>query len=267
MQYQILEKDKNRYIGLVLLNEIIQFQHYFPTKASGEDIFIAHHLEALSTNKFIDEQRGKYIPTQLGRDELKKLYDKYYEYLKMFDIYSLVDLDKGEFAFSSMDNGMSDDEWNNFISNDRFSDVRVAVAEFKGMNPIEIVFMSFLNENRFDTTAPRWQYNLTGDSIWREIEDICNTAITLDYLKEGGVITNVITEGTKIAMNLIKLADESDSVSRETSEITEVTTTEETTEEFVDVVDFPYYGYGYFEPYYDPFYVSPLWLAVDLMMW
>jgi len=268
MKYQILEKDKSKYICLVLLNEIIQFQVYFQTKLTGEDVFLEHYLNLLKDNGLLTIKDSKYIPTDKGREELEKFYAKYYEYLKMFDIYCAVDLEKGEFAFSRIGEDMTDDQWFAILAEERFTDTRVAVADFKGLNPTEIVFMSFLNEDRFDCTVDGWQKNLTSDDVWREIEEICNTAVSKEYLEEGGVLEDVIKQGTEIAMKLIKEAEDSlNAPEEETETVTEEVIEETTTEEYVDVVEMPVYGYGYWDPYYDPYYVSPIWLAAAIIIW
>jgi len=216
----------------------------------------------------LEVKGGEYHPTQLGRKVIVDFYDKYYEYLKIFDIFCAVDLELGDFAFSRMfDPSLYEADWIDYMSNERFSDVRVAVADFKGLNPLEIVFMSFLTEGRFDLSAPRWQYNLTDMFIWDEMLDICNTAVDVDYLRENGVLEDVIKQGTEIAMQLIKEAEEN-AIGEETlcwpEEVEETTTT--VTEEYVDVVEMPTYGYDYFDPYYDPYYVSPIWL-VPILLW
>jgi len=261
MTYSLLEKDRVKYISLVILNEIIQYQHYFPVNLGGEDVFLGPFLQGMENRGLLRIEQNQYVPTDLGREELVTLYNKYYEFLKFFDIFCAVDLGQGEFAFSSINNDWLDDQWFDFLHQERFSDVRVAVADFKGINPIEIVFMSFLNENRFDCTVPRWQYFLTGHEIWNEIVEICNSAISLDYLKSEGVIENIVQEGSALALDLIKQAEEAE----QNEVIIEETVTEEI-EEYVDVVDMPTYGYSYWEPYYDPFYISPIWL-VPVLIW
>ena len=258
MRYNLLEKDRVGYISLVILNEIIQFQHYFPVNLTGDDIFLSRNLEILRDNGLLSVKNGEYIPTEKGRNELVSFYNKYYEFVKLFDIFCAVDLERGEFAFSSINNGWYDEDWYGFINNERFSDVRVAVAEFKGIHPIEVVFMSFLNENRFNCGEIGWQKNLTDDGIWNEIVGICNSAIDIDYLTQDNVLKNVISEGTKIALDLIKLAEESQDEMVSEEEIIEET---EEIVEYVDVVEMPTYGYSYWEPYYDPYYISPFWLV------
>jgi hypothetical protein len=267
MKYTLLEKNKVSYICIVLLNEIINNQVYPPVVLMGEDVFIDHYLKLLHSNGMLSINNDAYIPTELGRAELEKFYQKYSEYLRLFDIFCAVDLEEGNFAFEEINNpSFNDEQWYDYLSNERFSDVRVAVADFKGLNPIEIVFMSFLTEGRFTVGIDRWQYNLTADAIWKEIEEICNTAISREYLEKDGVLEDVIKQGSVIALDLIKEADEIN-LGFSNEEIHEIFEQEEVevVEEYVEVVESPIYGYDYYEPYYDPFYISPIWLVPVLL--
>lgn len=270
-KYSISYEERLAFVSLILLNEIINFQHYFEVNnKQGEDYYLNTYLDHMVNKGVLEIQDNRYIPTDKGREELVTLYAKYDEYLKVFDIFCAVDLEAGEFAFSSIyDEKFDDQAWENFLAEERFSDIRVAVCDFKGINPIEIVFLSFLNENRFDCTQPNWQFNLTSQSIWTEIEDICNSAISVDYLKEDGVLEDVITQGSKIALELIKTAEDILAAEDEEEEIIEeeitTTTTTETVEEYVDIVEEPYYPYDYYYGYYDPFYVSPIWVAAVIL--
>lgn len=266
MKYEVLEKDKTKYICLVLLNEIINFQHYFDVVPKRDEVFIEPYLHMMYVAKVLDMKDGQYIPTELGRQELVNLYEKYYDYLKMFDIFCAVDLEQGEFAFSSITSGWSDDEWVEFLENERFSDVRVAVAEFKGLDPIEIVFLSFLNEGRFNVGERLWENDLTSDYVWREIEEICNTAISAEYLSEDGVLEDVIKQGTEIALKLIREGEELMAEMESEYDESEEEIIETTTVEYVDIVEEPYYSYDYYEPYYDPFYVNPLWIVPCVLL-
>ncbi|MCP4579785.1 MAG: response regulator [Deltaproteobacteria bacterium] len=74
------------------------------------------------------------------------------------------------------------------------------MAEFKKLDPVEIVFMSFLNEDRFGRDETGWQFDLLLGNIWDEILHICNTAIRLEDLGY-----EVITEGDPIkALGIFK---------------------------------------------------------------
>jgi len=68
------------------------------------------------------------------------------------------------------------------INDKRFRDLRIAVCEFKKIDPVDIVFLSFLNEQRFEIIQSLWQIDLMSGIIWDEILEICNTAITVDDL-------------------------------------------------------------------------------------
>lgn len=269
MKYELLEKNKTKYICLVLLNEIINFQHYFNVAPNRDEVFIQPYLHMMCERGVLVINDGRFIPTPLGRQELVNLYEKYYDYLMMFDIFCAVDLEKGEFAFSSMGNDFSDDEWFTFIEDERFSDVRVAVAEFKGLDPIEIVFLSFLNEGRFNVGERLWENDLTGDAVWREIEEICNTAISAEYLNETnnseeGILEEVIRQGTEIAIKLIREGE--DLMSEMESEYDESEEEIIETIEYVEIVTEPYYDYEYYDSYYDPYYVNPLWIVPCVLL-
>jgi hypothetical protein len=218
----------------------------------------------MESNGLLEIRNEKYIPTQKGREYLKSFFAKYFEFLKMFDVFSMVDLGTGDFAFAKYYDFDTDEEWNKFKNQERFSDIRVAVAEFKKLNPTEIVFMSFLDEGKFETMEdgkdiPKWQIAITDEKIWKEIEDICNTAISLEYLRdEQEVIEDVVKKGSELMVQLFKKEQDLDK-QREEEEQEETTTV--TTEEYVEIVEPPYFTYDYFDPYYDIYYVSPIWFS------
>lgn len=103
---------------------------------------------------------------------------------------------------------------------------------------------------------------MIGDAVWVEIEEICNTAISAEYLSADGVLEDVIKQGTEIALQMIKEAEDMVFEYDESEE--EIIET--TTVEYVDIVEEPYYTYDYYEPYYDPFYISPIWVVPCLFL-
>jgi hypothetical protein len=135
--------------------------------------------------------------------------------------------------------------------------------------------MSFINENRFDTEKTGWQFDLLADNVWNEIDNIVNTAITIEQLDGVGAMENIVKRGTEIMFELINkeielkkqaleqakaeqlcMADD-DEGAEETEEYIVETTTIIT--EYEDEID--YYG-----PYYDPYYYSPIWV-IPLFLW
>lgn len=259
-----LEKNNRfNFITTVLLNEIINYQRSFSTLMMGDDKVLVDHISYMKHNQLLAESKGKYIPTEKGRNILVGFFKKYFEFLRVFDIFCAVDLGTGEFAFSKTFES-NDDEWKVLLVEERFSDVRVAVAEFKGIDPMEIVFMSFLNENKFFVGEPGWQNNLVTDAVWHDIEDIVNTAISLEELKDK--MEDIVTKGSEVMLSIAKQEDENkkNEVVEETT-----TTTVETVEEdhiyYVPIVDPFYYDYNYCLSYASPYYISPIW-AVDLFV-
>ena len=258
MTYKLLEKDKDRFISLLLLNEIINQQVYPPINLTGEDAYLDHNFQVMLNQGLLVAKDADYVPTELGRTELQSFYEKYSEYLKLFDIFCAVDLESGTFAYEQINNPAFDDErWFDYLSNERFSDVRVAVSEFKGINPIEIVFMSFLTDGKFQVGDERWQYNLTSNHVWDEIINICNTPINKEYLDQNGVLENIVKQGAKIALELLKQVEQADNGDDDTFSFPK----DIVTEEYVKVVDMPSYGYDDYNSYYDPYYVSQIWLG------
>jgi hypothetical protein len=177
---------------------------------------------------------------------------RYTEYLKVYDIYSYVDLEKGEFAFARYFDFDTDDEWADFTNDERFDDLRIAVALFKKIDPAEIVFMSYINENRFDTGVNGWQMDLVSDDSWAEIEDICKTAIKPEEVGEDAMV-DMIGQGSDLMMKLLEQEKEQEQNNGNSGGDYEETIVEEETIE-------------YYEPYYDPYYVSPIWFT-PLFLW
>jgi hypothetical protein len=171
--------------------------------------------------------------------------------LKVYDVFSFVDLEKGEFAFARYYDFDSDDAWIDFTSAERFDDLRITVALFKKLDPAEIVFMSFINENRFDTKSNGWQMDLVSDNSWKQIEEICKTAIKPEEVGQDAML-DIIGQGAELMIKLMEQEKQLEQNSNNYGQGTETVVEEETVE--------------YYQPYYDPYYVSPIWL-LPLFLW
>ena len=203
---------------------------------------------------YIDEQH-KYVITDRGYELLNNFLDRYQEFLKFYDIFCAVDLTLGEFAFEKIFD-MSDDEFSFYITDPRWEDLRVAVCQFKKIDPLQMIFISFLNENRLDVFQPGWVYDLVDDNeiVWNDILDIANSAIQMETLMVDDQIKNIVERGSILLKNLL----EQEQFINEDSEI--ITTTTTTVEENVENVVDDYDPLTYYAPYYyDPFYISPCW--------
>jgi len=217
------------------------------------------------------KDQEKYIPNAKGREVLKHFMDRYSEYLTMFDIYCAVDLEAGEFAFSSYFEFENDMEWKEYLNEPHWEDLRIAVARLKNMDPIEIVFMSFINERRFGRNASGWQFDLLLGTVWDEILDICNKALheeDLAYDDDEGsvsgkdVLIDIITQGSDIMLSLLE--EEADMV-QANQYLNPDSNGQADAEYYVDEIPVPRHPVNYYHAYRDPFYISPAWLLLLLI--
>ena len=264
-KYSISEEQKKRFAGIYLLDYMINTPRAIPIFLDGNDADLEPVLEWLMAKGWIQIHNDeKYVPHPEGRKALAKFLARYSEYLTMFDIYSAVDLESGEFAFSRYFDFETDEEWKDYLNDPRWDDLRIAVADFKKMDPVEIVFMSFIAEKRFGRDESGWQFDLLLGSVWDEILEICNTAIQweeLGYEDEQGpvpaedVIIDIIEQGTDIMLDLLEEEERRtiyEPIAAEPNGVAD-------DETFVDPVDVPRFDRRHYEAYRDPNYKSSAW--------
>jgi hypothetical protein len=259
----VTPNDKKTFQAIFVLDYLTRGN--IKTVANGDDKFLEPILIELMSKGYIRTSGIDYVTTPKGDEVLSLFMKRYTEYLRLYDVFGFVDLDAAEFAFAKYFDFDSDAQWDSFKSNPRFEDVRIAVAMFKKLNPAEIVFMSFINEGRFDTASTGWQIDLLSDAIWNEIEEICATALKPEQLGDDAM-ADLTEQGCRLAVSLIeeeakmeaKRIKENASSTSLGAQYYDVTVHEETIvfEESYE----PYYAY------YDPFYISPFWL-VPLILW
>jgi hypothetical protein len=134
--------------------------------------------------------------------------------------------------------------------------------------------MSFINENRFDTTVTGWQFDLLADNVWAEIDEIVRTSITAEELGDI-VLENMIKRGTEVMMMLIQKELEINKKRLEDAKAEQLCMADddeghEQTEEYIvettTIIEEYEEDYDYYAVYYDPWYISPIWLA-PLFIW
>jgi len=248
----ITDDNKKTFKAIILLDEMINGSHSFKTVANGDDSVLEPLFIELMSKGYVQTSGINYQVTAKGQEVFDTFMKRYTEYLKVYDVYSFVDLEKGEFAFARYYDFDTDDAWFNFANNERFDDLRIAVAIFKKIDPAEIVFMSFINENRFDTASNGWQMDLVSDNEWNNIEEICATAIKPEEVGEDAML-DMIGQGSELMMKLLQQEKEQEANNPQNDGNNGDTIVEEETIE-------------YYEPYYDPYYVSPIWL-MPLFLW
>ncbi len=246
--------NKKTFKAIILLNEMVNGTHKFQTVDNHDDSVLEPLFIELMSKGYVQTTGLNYQIAPKGQEVFDTFMRRYTEYLKVYDIFSYVDLEKGEFAFSRYFDFETDAAWADFTNNGRFDDLRIAVAIFKKIDPAEIVFMSFINENRFDTASAGWQMDLVSDNEWNGIEEICKTAIKPEEVGEDALV-DMIGQGSEL---MIKLLEEEVKQNEQSNNNNNGAGGNNAIVEEETV--------AYYQPYYDPYYVSPVWL-LPLFLW
>ena len=127
----VIDTDRRiQYAGLYLISRIDE---------PGTDVnaFIARAEELFSpiqewlvTRGYVEiDENGQLDVTSTGRDVKTSFVDRHRRYLVDYDVFSAVDLGEGEFAFARYHDFPDAHGWQAYLNQDRFEDLRVAVAE------------------------------------------------------------------------------------------------------------------------------------------
>ena len=270
--HQISPEERACFAGVYLLERMINHPVTFPLLLEGDDQHLETVLEWLYKRDYTEiVDKKHYTPTAKGRQVLTGFFGRYSDCLKTMDVYGAVDLETGDFAFENMFDFDDEALWVDYLNQDRWDDMRVAVASYKGLKPSEIIFMSFVGEGRFAESEDSWQMAITDPESWNEIEEICNSAIAVDELayeaadgpvSGDDVLQDIIRQGAELNLALRKQEAEDESLDKgQASSSDDAVAGDEVIEEVV-VEEYPV---SYYEPYLDPLYVAPIWAAVWLL--
>lgn len=272
-RFKMTAEDRQTYSTVLLLESMTNQGNRYPILLSKDQEYLEPFL-AKMVGVCLAKVEGKYyLPTEKGREVLKSFYKKLYDFQMVFDIFAAVDLNAGEFAMSSYFEFDEDEDYEEFLDDERWEDVRVAVCEFKKMDPVEIIFMSFCNEGRFDFEKKDWEFDLHADLIWDEMLEIANSQLSPEQIEKAGqengmedVMKNMITMGLEA---IKKVKAEEARLEEEAAEEDEEELEEEYEEEIIiEEVDMYYVDdYDlYYDPWYDPYYYDPIW-GPPLITW
>lgn len=210
--YSVSEAQKSQFAAIYLLEYMINAPKLFALMLEREEEDLEPILEWLLVRDLIQiKDEARYTPTEKGREALKRFMKRYSDFLTFFDVFSAVDLEEGSFAFADYFDYDDQSQWFRNLNQDRWEDLRIAVAAYKGIDPVEIVFMSFVNEGRFGRNETGWAFDLLLGSVWDEILEICNSAISVEQLSwesDDGpvpgedVIQDILTQGLALVQEL-----------------------------------------------------------------
>tara|TARA_Y100001970_G_C14210103_1_gene846371 strand:- start:80 stop:973 length:894 start_codon:yes stop_codon:yes gene_type:complete len=159
--------------------------------------------------KFMEERRiltvgddNYYRTSEKGQEFYSQLVDQLESYLMYFEIFAYVDLENGIFGDPNED----------LLEGNQWTDLRVAIAEFKGIDPFRVVFLAMMSEDKFFEN-PDWKFELGLGTLFDELEQIVQDQVAvndLSYEDDMGivngedVIRDILKQGESLAKKRIK---------------------------------------------------------------
>ena len=142
------------------------------------------------------EEDNYYKATDKGHEVYQDLVKQLEAYVTHFEVYAYVDLEQGIFGDPETD----------LLEGDKWSDLRVAVAEHKGIDPYRVVFLAMLSAETFYEN-PDWKFDLSMGTLFQEMKQIVLEQLHVDDLSysdgEGKVtgeeiIQDIIEQGSEL---------------------------------------------------------------------
>lgn len=264
----LAKKQRDYFTSVLLLDNMVNLDHEYSIMLDGELKLLEPALEQMATNGSIKLEGNQYVPTDKGIELLTNFKAKIVEFRKVYMHFSAVDMETAEFGYSKFYDFETDEEFEDYIADERFIDIRVAVCQFKKIDPLEIIFLDFVDRGTFDVDEEGWEAELMTGLIWDDIIEIAENNLQLETILHNdgdGTMENVLKAGADVMIALLKeeadIAEGQDALDEEAEEEyadeDEYETTTTTTT--IEYVDEPEYDLDYYGLYYDPFYVSPCW--------
>ena len=142
------------------------------------------------------EEDNYYKATDKGHKVYQDLVKQLEAYVTHFEVYAYVDLEQGIFGDPEKD----------LLEGEKWSDLRVAVAEHKGIDPYRVVFLAMLSAETFYEN-PDWKFDLSMGTLFQEMKQIVLEQLHVDDLgysdSEGEVsgeeiIRDIIEQGSEL---------------------------------------------------------------------
>ncbi|MGB1121476.1 MAG: hypothetical protein ACPG3Z_05725 [Saprospiraceae bacterium] len=201
-RWDLSDKKKLSYQSLYILYLMVEGKIVIPNFLGGNLKYVQEAVDLLEKKQLIvqtenvtdgkkilgvkvkeDDVEWTFQPTDKGRQVVAQQRKNYRKFLAFYDVFAHVDPMTGEFAFSKIKKlllGEGREAWQNYKNQDRWVDYRIPVLVYKGVDPREFIFFSFMEEGRFvpteDDTEHEWAKNLFLETLWEEIYEVLKTA-------------------------------------------------------------------------------------------
>lgn len=299
--WKLTDNERLNFQALYILYLMTEDKVKFPNFLTGHLKFAQDSIEFLEEKRLIRQQEevteGKkvlgvkiersdvnwfYEPTPEARNIVAQHRKRFRVFLTFYDVYAHVDPEMGEFAFSKMkkillkEGGAS--EWEKYKNQDRWMDYRIPVAVYKGLDPREYIFFSFMEEGRFIPTnedqTHEWAKNLFMGDIWDELNDVMESASRWEDQGDeenpaNEIMETIIIEGANVLKEqrkkLRKFIKKQDNIIGFEDELEAAGNhqTDEDDEYYDEYYHDPVYYHGhYYTPLADPFF----WVTAAIIL-
>lgn len=158
--------------AMVFLVELVNHYKMYDRVLKGDDKLLQPIFDDLFGLEFVEinNNTNVCVPTEKGKAAVKIFLERKQDYEKCFSVFSAVDLQSGEFAWEIVDTGVLENA-EKFFNQERWSDLRIAMAEFKEMNTLEVAFFVLFEQNkeRFFPIKENWQKTFMDSKTWEEV--------------------------------------------------------------------------------------------------
>lgn len=288
--WRLNDEQKLNYEALYILYLIRTEKLIFPNFLTGNLRYTDRAIELLEDKRLIKqeeitEEAKKFLGIKMAEDNVSWVYEvteqgakiiddftkRYLDFVRYYDVYAHVDFEEGSFAMSKMkkkllkDNG--EKKWKKYLEQQHWEDFRVPVAIYKGIDPREFIFFSFLNEGKYipdpSDKEHKWAESFYVGTIWEDMYEVLETAprwedLQIDDVPAEDVIENIILDGAEVLQKLdkkLKQFIQDQELLMDLMEFDDANKAEHQSDDEAYFEDPVYYDrVGYYTPLSDPFF-------------
>lgn len=295
--WELTDEQKLNYQALYVLYLITEGKVVFPNFLWGNLKYVQEAIDLLEKRKLIVQSEQitegkKIMGVSVKKDDIKWVFEpttearqivvqhrkRYREFLAFYDVFAHVDPMAGTFAFAKIKKILlvdGKDAWENYKNQGRWVDYRIPVLTYKGIDPREFIFFSFMEEGRFipseEDTEHEWAKNVFMGNLWDELNGVLNAAPRWEEQGDADnlpadIMEAIIVEGVNVLRKqnkkLRKFIRKQDEIIGIEEEMEEIRANHET--DYDRYYDDPvYYHSGYhYTPLADPMF----WMTAAIIL-
>lgn len=181
-----------------LLEALVTNYKVYAVALKGDDALLQPAFDELVRVGLVAINGKVYEPTKNSRAVVKRFLERKQDCTAMLGVYTAVDIEEGAFAWETGSRSNSTEHME-VLAEERWQDLCLTVAEYKGLDLDEIAFMLTFN---MKTIFDAWQKELMDPKLWSEIDNYQRLSLKVSDLNfedwEGSV------DGKEVIAAIIK---------------------------------------------------------------